>query len=187
MEPIETPNDKTVEQKRLVFQYGSNCLNSEINGKDRLKGDAVFIGIAETVEEYELAFDVFSNGRHCAAADIIRKPGGKVWGVLYEIPECLIDRDTAKARGRRSLDAIEGQGGNYDRRDIQVQTPAGEILTALTYTVINPREGLTTSIDYVRLIVAGLRERGAPAAYIDKVKAIAAANNPVLAEDLRRL
>ena len=42
----------------LVFQYGSNCLESEINSKERLCGDAKFTAIAQTVEDFELAFDV---------------------------------------------------------------------------------------------------------------------------------
>jgi len=36
----------------LVFQYGSNCLESQINGKDRLCGDAKFVGTAETVDDF---------------------------------------------------------------------------------------------------------------------------------------
>jgi len=66
----------------IVFQYGSNCLDREINSKERLCGDAKFFAIAETVEDFELEFDVWSKGRGCAAADIVRKPGSKVWGAL---------------------------------------------------------------------------------------------------------
>lgn len=171
----------------MVFQYGSNCLDSQINGKDRLKGDAKFTSIAETVDDYELAFDVFSKGRHCAAADIVHKPGGKVWGALYEIPTYLISRESAVARGRKSLDAIEGEGTNYERKEITVRTPDGEIVRALTYTVIHPCGGLTTDLDYVRYVVAGLRERSVPGDYIEKVKSIAAANNPPLMPELMRL
>lgn len=79
----------------LVFQYGSNCLDSQINGVDRLRGDARFIGIAQTVDDFRLSFDVWSNGRNCAAANIIPYPGNKVWGALYEIPDYLIDWDSA--------------------------------------------------------------------------------------------
>jgi hypothetical protein len=93
----------------LVFQYGSNCSDAEINSEKRLCGDAAFVGIAETVEEFELAFDVQSKGRGCAAADIVRTPGSKVWGVLYEVPQDLIRRETAEALGRKSLDAIGGR------------------------------------------------------------------------------
>jgi hypothetical protein len=52
----------------LVFQYGSNCSESEMNSEARLCSDARFIDIAETVEDYELAFDVQSTGRGCAAS-----------------------------------------------------------------------------------------------------------------------
>jgi hypothetical protein len=59
----------------LVFQYGSNCSNAEINGNERLRGDAKFVDVVETVDDFELAFDVWSTGRSCAAADILRRPG----------------------------------------------------------------------------------------------------------------
>jgi cation transport regulator ChaC len=170
-----------------VFQYGSNCLDAQVNSKDRLKGDARFVSIVETVEDYELAFDVFSNGRHCAAADLVSKPGAKAWGVLYEIPEYLIGRETANAHGRKSLDAIEGEGSNYVRREIAVRNSEGQVVSALTYVVKAPRTGLTTGIDYVRYIIAGLRERGAPGKYIEKVKQLASANNPDIAPAVERL
>src|SRR5580700_6751212 len=99
----------------LVFQYGSNCLDSQINSKDRLCGDAQFIDIAETLDDFQLAFDVWSTGRQCAASDIVSSPGSKVWGVLYDVPDFLIERKTAAAQNRKSLDAIEGEGTNYER------------------------------------------------------------------------
>ena len=166
----------------LVFQYGSNCLDSEINGKNRLCGDAKFIDIAETVEDFELAFDVWSCKRGCAASDIVRKLGGKVWGVLYEVPDYLIARETAKAHQRTALDAIEGAGTNYKQETIKVRRLSGAIVVTLTYTVINPKPGLKTNIDYVSHIVSGLRERSlgdhqVPDEYIAKVKSIAATNS----------
>ena len=170
----------------LVFQYGSNCLDSEINSAKRLRGDANFVGIAETVEDFEIAFDVFSMNRNCAAADIVRRPGGKVWGALYKIPEYLIKRDTAKSQRRNSLDAIEGEGTNYKRESIDVRRTNGEIVQVTTYIVKSPKDGLKTSIEYVRLIVCGLRERGVPPEYITTVKLIAAANNPGIAAEIER-
>ena len=133
----------------IVFQYGSNCLESEINSENRLCGDATFLDIAETVENFELAFDVWSKGRGCAASDIARKPSSKAWGVLYEVPDYLIDRKTAKARGRKSFDEIEGEGTNYKREMIDVRRPGGQIINALTYTVKNPKSGLKTNKEYV--------------------------------------
>jgi gamma-glutamylcyclotransferase len=163
----------------LVFQYGSNCLESQINSVDRLCGDARFVGIAQTVEEFRLSFDVWSKGRSCAAANIVPFPGCKVWGALYELPEYLLDRETAKVRNRKSLDAIEGR--KYRREPITVQLPNGELLTCVTYRVIEPEAGLKTSFEYVAYIVKGLRERGVPTEYIAAVKNLAASNNPVIA------
>ncbi|MHA2136004.1 MAG: hypothetical protein ACW99J_19260 [Candidatus Thorarchaeota archaeon] len=43
-----------------VFQYGSNACTSRLNGQDRLKGDAKPLGKVLTVEEFDIAFDVYS-------------------------------------------------------------------------------------------------------------------------------
>lgn len=158
-----------------------------MNSKSRLCGDAKFVDIAETVEDYELAFDVQSSGRGCAASDIVRKPGAKVWGVLYDVPEHLIHRETAKARKRKSFDQIEGEGTNYKRETIQVRRQNGDIATALTYTVRNPKPGLKTNIDYVGHIVRGLRDHKVPDEYIAKVKAVAVANNPGITKEVQDL
>ncbi len=168
----------------LVFQYGSNCSECEINGENRLRGDARFSGIAETIDDFELAFDVQSVRRRCAAADIVRRDGGKVWGVLYEVPDCLMSRATAPD-GRKSFDEIEGK--KYKRRTLQVRRPDGTVESALTYTVKDPQPALRTNSDYVRHIVCGLRERGVPDEYITKVKAIAAANNSDIAAEVEAL
>jgi gamma-glutamylcyclotransferase len=169
----------------LVFQYGSNCLDSQINGVDRLRGDARFIGIAQTVEDFRLSFDVWSNGRNCAAANIVPYPGNKVWGALYEIPDHLIDRVSAKAYGRKSLDAIEGK--KYRRENIRVRLADDQLVTAVTYLVIDPEAGMKTSFEYVGHIVAGLKERGIPSTYIALVKQIAADNNPGIAESVNAI
>lgn len=175
------------ENMALVFQYGSNCLASQINCEDRLCGDAGFIAIAETVEEFQLAFDVWSNGRRCAASDIVPSPGKRVWGALYEVPDFLIKRQTAAAQQRKSLDAIEGEGTNYRQEMISVRRENGQIVTALTYRVRNPTQGLKTSLEYVGYIVRGLRERAVREDYIDHVKQLAEENNPTLAAQVREL
>jgi hypothetical protein len=171
----------------LVFQYGSNCSESQINGEHRLCGDAKFIGIAETVDDYQLAFNVQSKTRNCAAADIVPSPGSKVWGVLYEVPDFLIERKTANPHGRKSLDAIEGEGTNYARCSIVVRSVNGDIHTVITYRAINPRANLKTSLEYVRYIVDGLRERGISEEYVANVKTIASANNADIASQVNRL
>jgi len=171
----------------LVFQYGSNCLDSQINSENRLRGDARFIAIAETVEEFQLAFDVWSKGRGCAAADMVPSPGNKVWGALYEVPDFLIERKTAEAEGRKAFDAIEVAGTNYRRETIEVRRGDGLIVTSLTYRVKNPQTGLKTNLEYVGYIVRGLRERDVCEDYIQHVKMLAQANNPAVAVQVQEL
>jgi hypothetical protein len=164
----------------LVFQQWlySNCLDSQINSKERLLGDAKFIGIAETVDNYQLAFDVWSKTRQCAAADIVAVPDGTVWGALYEIPDYLIERQTAREKDRKSPDAIEGT--EYGRVEIDVQIANGTVARAITYRVIEPQLGLKTSHEYVGYILCGLRGPGAPEQYVQKVKRLALVNNPAI-------
>jgi cation transport regulator ChaC len=171
----------------LVFQYGSNCSEGQINGNDRLCGDAKFIAIAETIDDYQLAFDVWSTKRECAASDIVASPGNKVWGVLYEVPDFLIERQTAAEHKRKSLDAIEGEGANYKRESIAVRRENGQIVNAITYRVQTPKPDLKTNLEYVRHIVKGLRERGVREDYIEQVKKIAATNNPAIATQVKEL
>lgn len=170
----------------LIFQYGSNCLNSQLNGDDRLCGDAAFVDIARS-DNCELEFNVWSKNRGCAAGDMVARPGALVWGALYDIPDYLITRDAALSAGRKSLDAIEGEGSNYKRRKVQVYRSGGQLIDAVTYTVIAPQAGLQTNLIYVGLIISGLRERSIDDDYIARVKEIAAANNPAIANALRAL
>lgn len=170
----------------LVFQYGSNCLENEINSPERLCGDAKFVAIAEA-KDFELAFDVQSINRGCAASDIVTRPGSTVWGVLYDVPDYLIGRKTAEAKDRKSFDAIEGEGKNYARKTLTVQRADGVTVSALTYTVKRPEAGLKTNLTYVRLIVAGLREHKVEEGYIAKVKTIASTNNQEIAFEVAKL
>jgi hypothetical protein len=170
----------------LVFQYGSNCLDSEINSSCRLCGDAEFVDTAETVEDFELAFDVWSCNRACAASNIVRKPGGKIWGVLYKVPDYLIERKPPRRVSVSRLTRSKVRAQTTSER-IKVRRPDGKIVSALTYTVRCPTAGLKTNVDYVRHIVCGLREHGVAKNYIARVKAIAAANNPDIAAEVEKL
>ena len=169
----------------FVFQYGSNCSEARLNSPDRLRGDARDLGLAETVDNYELDFDVWSTGNNCAASNLRLRGDAPAQGVLYEVPDYLMSRATAAPRGRRSFDQIEGPA--YRRQAIRVKKRDGTIVDAETYLVINPQPNQRTSADYVRYIVQGLRNHGADAAYIQKVKDIAARNNPAIAQQVQAL
>ncbi len=59
---------------RLLFQYGSNCNAERLNNPDRLNSAATNPTRAETIEEYDLAFYVWSQGNGCAASDLVPAP-----------------------------------------------------------------------------------------------------------------
>jgi hypothetical protein len=51
-------------------------------------------GCAQTIDEYEIAFDVWSCGNGCAAADLISAhgTGRRAWGVLYRTSQNGLQR-----------------------------------------------------------------------------------------------
>ena len=163
----------------LIFQYGSNMSTERLNSEARLQGDAKYVRNAYTVDDFELDFTVCSKNNRCAAADIVLGSGRKIWGVLYEIPDYLICRDTSG--DRRSLDKIEGEGKNYRRIPISLKDIDGQPVEAQTYVVLKERDyELQTSLDYVTHILNGLYKHDMPDEYITYVKQRIINNNPSL-------
>lgn len=159
----------------LVFQYGSNCTAARLNGPRRLNNHADDRGRGQTVEDYDIAFDVYSRTNGCAASDLIPSPGRKVWGVLYEIPEDFIRG--RRPDGKKTLEQIEGP--HYEETTIRVRSQAGEELEATTF-LVKPHQrriGLWTSAAYVSWIIYGLRDHGVPEDYIQHVLAVTIETN----------
>lgn len=171
----------------LIFQYGSNAHSERLNSPDRLQGNARAVDIAYTDDDYELDFNIWSKKNQCAAADIVPGSGRKIWGVLYEIPDYLIRRETSGCR--KSLDAIEGEGTNYKRIGIALRYQNGLLVEGnpITYVVINKTKGLKTSLEYGKHIVIGLREHKVLNDYVEYVKARIISNNPALKKDIEVL
>ena len=154
----------------LVFQYGSNCKTSEINRKKRLDGRATDHGRARTTEEFEIAFNKWSQGRGCAAADLTRPESGgrRIWGVLYKVS----GRDLIRI-------AQDIEGASYEPKEIKVEDAAGDVKTATTFVVKADRrhDGLWTSAEYVGHIVNGLHDHDVPEEYIQHVIEVAIETN----------
>jgi hypothetical protein len=172
----------------LVFQYGSNMSVARLNHADRLSGDARVSCVAQTVEPFEFEFGVWSKTNNCAAATIVPSESGRhIFGVVYEIPEFLLSRDTAKTRGRKSLDAIEGEGTNYTRQQVELKRLDGSQFSALTYVVRDRTPGVKTSTKYVQHIVTGLLEHNIPQEYRRYVAQQVVANNSALEKTVRAI
>jgi hypothetical protein len=159
----------------LVFQYGSNASRGRLNGPRRLNGHASVQGPAETVDDYDICFDVPSTTNRCAASDLVPVNDRKAVGVLYEIPDELIRGE--RNDGQKTLEQIEGP--RYEEKNIAVRRPNGDVAQAITF-LVKPGErksGLTTGAWYVSWIVYGLREQGVSESYIAHVIDVALATN----------
>ena len=155
----------------IVFQYGSNTSVRRLNSATRLNGAAAVIGVARTVDSFDLEFTVSSRVNNCAAANIAAGGGRQIWGVLFEIPAL------------EALDAIEGVNtGNYRRQLLRVtRPPSTDPLDVITYVAASPTQGIRTEQHYVDHILSGLGEYpGVPAEYLDYVRAQIRLNNPTL-------
>lgn len=165
----------------LVFQYGSNATSARLNSPSRLRGVARDLGRAETIDDYDIRFDVYSETNGCAASDLVRTPGRRAWGVLYEIPDDFIRGP--RTDGRRTLARTEGS--RYEEMQIRVRDAQGHEREAVTFVVkrAERREGLATSAAYVSWIVYGLRDHGVPEDYLAHVSEVAVGTNERAAQD----
>lgn len=169
----------------LIFQYGSNMSTRRLNGTDRLNGDASIVGIAKTEQRFQLSFSVWSKTNDCAAASLETLENGvHIYGVVYDVPDYLISRDTSLVAHRKSMDQIEGEGINYFKTFIALVMLDGQPLTALTYLAKNPRTDIRTSEAYAQYILDGLDEHKMPSAYREYVKARIFLNQPNLLDIL---
>lgn len=156
-----------------VFQDGSNCATERLNNPKRPNGHAEDRGLAQTVEDFQIAFTVYSECNKCATADLSPTPSQKVWGVLFEIADEFIRG--AHTDGHRTLKRIEGK--KYRECEIDVKTARGEAVKAVTFVVRNPDKQYPTSAEYVGWIVEGLRVHNAPEEYIEHIRRVAAEHN----------
>lgn len=187
--PPSTKNGTIVEgfivsptaQMIRVFQYGSNTLPARLNGPNRLSGRAQSCGLAQTVDDFDIAFDVYSRSNGCAASDLVHVAGRKAWGVLYEIPDGFVFG--RRKDEQKTLAQIEGP--RYEPREITVVDTRSKQSKAWTFLVKDEdkRTGLATSAAYVSWIVYGLRQNGVSEDYISHVVEVARETNRHASQD----
>jgi hypothetical protein len=161
----------------LLFQYGSNCDGERLNSPERLDGAASKPVLAQTVDECDLAFDIWSHGNKCAASDLVPAPGTgrRAFGILYEVPADRIRGEQPKTK--RTMAQIEGPC--YEEQIVKVTTPDGNVHEAVTFLGKKDarREKLWTTGAYVKHIVDGLRAHDAPPDYVQNIIDTAVATN----------
>ena len=141
-----------------MFQYGSNMCGQRIRAGDRIP-EARSVEAAWTDDTFDFTFPVWSRTANRAACGIIGSDTGRrIFGAIYLIPYNLIDRSCAR-RGRKTLDVIEGEGVNYERRSIRViGVESGQHFSALTYLPIEQSWRAPTDQEYAEYIFSGLAE-----------------------------
>ena len=97
----------------LVFQYGSNISPKRLNADDRLQKEAKPLGLANTIDDFELCFTHFSKESECATADLRPGVGRSIYGVLYDIPEDRVFRGEGSARILSPEDLAVIFGGQF--------------------------------------------------------------------------
>lgn len=134
----------------LYFAYGSNMNQAQM--RERCPG-AKLLGAAE-LKDYKLAMTVYSPIRLCGCADVIQSPGDSVYGLLYQLTR----------EEQNSMDSFEGVPIYYRRITVDVNK-GGEMIKAYTYEVIDKKENLKTSKEYLGLLQAAAREFTFPREY----------------------
>jgi len=145
---------------------------------DRLRAperipEAEGVEAAWTDDRFEFTFSVWSVTKNRAASGIVRSESGRrIFGVIYEIPYDLIDRNCGRKR-RKTLDEIEGEGTNYSRTVVTVSgVETGRQYQAITYLPIEQSWKAPTDLEYASHILAGLDEWHAPSDYVEYAKKV---------------
>lgn len=147
----------------INFSYGSNMLWRRIRARvpsARPLGVAVLRG--HRLEWHKAGRD----GSGKCDVVLANDPAHAVHGVLYQF----------LAAEKPLLDAAEGLGAGYDEKQVEVEGSQGPIHAWLyCATATDPK--LPPYSWYKALVVAGAREHGLPAAYIERLEAVVAAED----------
>jgi gamma-glutamylcyclotransferase (GGCT)/AIG2-like uncharacterized protein YtfP len=147
----------------LYFAYGSNLDESRLHIH---APSARLVSIAR-LAEHRLAFSIESrNTWHGGVADIRPTPGSEVWGALW-----VIDEEYSEPLDRQ--EGVFRDPPAYHRVGVQVETPAGDLVTCRSYEVADPDpDGYLPSPAYRDTILRGARTLALPAAYVATLEAI---------------
>ena len=142
----------------LYFAYGSNMERFHLK---RRCPKAKFVAAA-VLSDHELVFSGNSRMWGGGIADIRETAGKQVEGVLWDISESE----------RQALDEYEGYPDLYIRKDVQVQTAAGKVMSAFAYVMATPGRESAPSKPYKRLLISGAEEHGLSDGYVAFLESI---------------
>ena len=147
------------------FAYGSNMLTARLQARCP---SARPLGLA-TARGRRLAFHKRSDVDGSGKCDLVpADDGALVVGVVFDLA----------ADELPALDRAEGRGQGYERREIVVEL-GGDRIACESYVATDIEPELMPYGWYRQLVLAGLLEHGAPAAYVEQVRQVAWRADPL--------
>jgi len=147
-----------MESTLWYFAYGSNLDPDTFLGRRRMQPLATRIGV---LHDFELRFDLPVGPGERGVANVAPRLGEHVWGALYRLTHA----------GAEQLDRSEGvDKGAYRRLTVVVRTPETDEIAAFTYRSEISRPERKPSRRYLGLLLAGAREHGLPAEYVERLR-----------------
>ncbi len=135
---------------------------------ERVPGASV-VGPAR-LDGYRLEFNVYSSEWDGGAANLEPDDDGRVWGVLWEVPDDQLS----------GLDAYEGHPVFFRREEVTVQGPS-EPVRAWTFRVAHQDRSYVRPTDaYVQLLRSAIRVQGLPPEALDLVDRSARPPRPTI-------
>ena len=137
----------------LYFAYGSNLKLARM--RERVPSTRVVA--PAWLEEFRLALDK-RGGDGSGKANLVRKAGSRVWGVVYAFES-------------GAWEALDAHERGYERIAVAVAAE-GRRLEAQTYVALLPTGDPVAFDWYKRLILEGAREHGLPAEWLAVLEAL---------------
>lgn len=153
----------------FTFAYGSNMNRSDL--RSWLEGggyDSSLVVDASPaiLEGYDFVWNFYSQGRGGATANLERKEGSKIYGVLIEFDESLL----------KAFDRKEGHPFFYSRGGSRVPVKRikdGKTVSAWLYLAEPNRGGsrdLHPTRDYKKIVLDAAEFWGFPEEYLEKIR-----------------
>jgi hypothetical protein len=139
----------------LYFAYGARMSTSEMM---KVSLQARALGPAR-LDGYRLEFNVRSREFGGGAANTIADPGGRVWGVLWDVPDSDLE----------AFSSYQGDDPAASHAvDVEVEGPNG-VVTARTLMIDSQAGFVRPTESYLRTLHAAISAHGLPA---DAAKAV---------------
>ncbi len=147
-----------VSRRHAYFAYGSNVQRATFLGR---RGLSPFSSAVGRLEGWELCFDIPVGPAERGVANLRRREGAEVWGVLWEIGSEDFER----------LDRSEGvPGGLYRHEPVEILTVDGARRDAVTYVSEHRGPGRKPSSRYLSIILDGARDCAIPGSWIETLE-----------------